>query len=305
MFANHKNSGLMILVPLIFLAWGLSWPFMKTALDYISPLWMGSLRMVIGGSILLAVLIIMRRPLLPQKKDWKLIIIISLLQMGLMTAFLNIGLTRVEASHGVILLYTTPLWVAPLAVILFKEKLAKLTWIGLFFGLCGVLLLFNPFTFDWEDTHHLMGCGFIIMAAISWALAIIYIRFAKPGRSSLELVPWQQLTAAAFLAILAMIFEPHPHVNWSWQLWTCMAYLGPIATAFGFWCVIEMSYRLQPVTASMLMLGAPVIGFISSALILDETLTVEKLMAVFLLMSGLICIALAKSNKTIKQVSLS
>lgn len=294
---NKKYSGLMIMVPSIFLAWGLSWPFMKTALDYISPLWMGSMRMMIGGLIILFVLFATGKPIFPQKKDWKLIVIISLLQMVLFTAFLNIGLRRVEASHGVILLYTTPLWVAPLAVLIFKEKLAKLTWIGLFFGFCGLVMLLNPFSFDWSNKHILVGCGFVLLSAFSWAFAIIYIRLANPGPSSIELVPWQLLFASLSLALLAIIFEPHPEINWSWQLWACMAYLGPIATAFGFWCVIELSCRLSPVTSSMIMLGAPVIGFISSALILNETLTFEKLMAVFLLLVGLICIGLAKRDK--------
>jgi drug/metabolite transporter (DMT)-like permease len=292
-----SQKKLIYLIMGILIAWGLSWPIMKISLQYIPPIWLGALRMFVGAVFLFLILSIKKERLLPNKQDWSVICVIALLQMSLFNMFLNLGLQRVEASRGVILVFTTPLWITPYAILYLKEKLHYLTILGLTFGFIGMVLLLNPFTLNWSDTETLLGDLFLVLTALCWATAIIYVSLIKMTSSPLKLAPWQMLLSSIFLVGVALVCEPRPSIQWTLQFGLLMIYLGPVATAFGYWGVIEMSRQLKPVTMSLTMLGVPLIGFISSAYFLKEPLTLIKIAALASLLVGLVCVGLAKRNQ--------
>jgi len=275
---------------------GLSWPIMKLALYNIPPIWLGALRMAIASLILFAILVLRGKKLFPTQKDLPLLTSIGLVQMGLVILLVNLGLNHVDPGRSSVLVYTTPLWVTPIAVLFFKEPLRKLTVAGLVMGLLGVLLLFNPFDFDWSNKNAIYGNEMLLLAAFIWALVIIHIRFGKYHRSALELAPWQMLIATIFLTVMGHIFEPNPIINWSWQLLAEVGYISIIATAFAYWAAIELNRRLPAVTTSVIFLGVPVVGLISSAFILKESITLNLIIAMSLILIGLLCVALDRKR---------
>lgn len=288
-----QRNGLFVLIPCVLLAWGFSWPFMKLSLNYIPPIAMGSLRMFIGSIVLFCILSLLKIRLIPKRSDWSDIIIIALLQMTLFNLFVNLGLQRSEVSRSVILVFTTPLWVAISMTLFFKEKLHRMALLGLFFGFVGTLILFNPLTYNWHNTRSLVGDSFLILTALSWSASIIYVRRSASKSSPLMLAPWQMLLSAILLACFSSLIEHGQTIHWSWNLALIMLYIGPVATAFGYWGVIEMSRKMQPVNMSLTMLGIPIIGFLSSAYFLKEPLAWPKITALLSLLIGLICVALA------------
>jgi drug/metabolite transporter (DMT)-like permease len=295
MHQNHTKSTSLILITLAtILAFSLSWPIMKLALQNISPIWLGIIRLGIATIVLFIILILSRKKFWPTRRDIPLIFSIGILQMGLFVLLLGLGLKHVEAGRSAILVYTTPLWVTPIAILIFKEPLHKLTALGLITGLLGVCCLFNPFTFDWHNKIALQGNGLLLLAALAWACAILHLRFGKQYRSALELLPWQMLLATIFLFISACFLEPAPIVHWSGRLIAEMTYITLFATAFSYWGAIEVSRRLPAVTTSLVFLGVPVLGLIFSAIILGEVITLNTVIAVVLILTGLFCVVIAK-----------
>lgn len=294
---QNKSFSFILFVLAVLTSWGLSWPIMKLALRNTPPIWMGAMRMVMGSVILFGVLGFIGKKISLTRKDLPFLISVGLMQMGLYILLVNLGLNHVDAGRSVILVYTTPLWVTPIAVLFFKEPLQKLTALGLVLGLLGVILLFNPFSFDFSNKVALYGNGMLLLAALVWSFVIIHVRFGQLHRSPLELAPWQMLIATIFLVIMGCIFEPYPSINWSWSLLAEMSYIGPIATAFGFWGVLELNRRLPAVTTSLILLAVPVIGLLSSALILHEKITLNLMISMTLILMGLLCVSLDKKIK--------
>lgn len=291
---NLKCSRELWLIPAVLTAWGLSWPIMKLALQAMPPLWLATLRLGIGCVALFIALLISGRKFWPNKRDIPFLLSVGLAQMGLFTMLIVLGLTHVEAGRSAILVYTTPLWVTPIAVWFFKEPLHKLTVLGLGLGIFGVLWLFNPLTFHWGNHAILLGNGLLLLAAFIWSMVIIHVRFGKHHRSPLELAPWQMLLGTLMVAVVAAIYEPRPIINWSWALIGELGYLGPIATAFAYWGIIELNRKMPAITISLLLLAVPVIGVFSSALILRETISSNTMIALSLILLGLTCVTLAK-----------
>lgn len=289
------NRIALVLLAAIILIWGANWPILKVGLIHIPPLWLALIRLVLGAGMLGAILMATGagiRP--PPAADWPVVLSVGLLQMAGFSALMNIGLQHVDAGRSAILAYTTPLWVAPGAVLLLREPLGRLGLAGVALGMAGVAVMFNPMSFDWSDGTAVAGNAMLLGAAAVWAGSILHTRRHRWRSSSLALAPWQMLVGAAPLLPLALLLEGPPHIEWSAISLFVVAYNVVLATAFGFWAVITVTRTVPAVTASLAFLGVPVCGLLLSAWWLGEPLDAAKLAALALILAGITATTLAR-----------
>lgn len=279
--------------------WGFAWPISKIGLEYMSPLWYTEYRQIIGFLVMLVVYGLAKQIKKPKKADIPIILSVGLLQMALFLILINYGLHYVGAGRAAILVYTTPLWATPFATYLFGENMNKFKIAGLILGMLGVLILFNPLQFDWHNHAILLGNALLILSAWCWAGVIIHTRFGKWQSPPQQLVFWQMLVSIFPILLFALILEPHAHNTWNTPLVLTLLYNGVFASAIGYWCSLIVSRHL-PVTVSTLgYLGVPIVGLLSSAIILHETVTISLIIALSTLLGGLVLVTL--SNKYAKQ----
>jgi drug/metabolite transporter (DMT)-like permease len=286
----------MVLLALIVVVWGANWPLLKLALDHSGPLWFAVLRLVLGGACLVLVLAPMGRLTVPTRQDWSLVLSVGLLQMAAFGALINAGLISVSAGRSAILAYTTPLWVAPGAVLLLGEKLDRVRLAGLALGLAGVAVLFNPLEFDWSDGRALAGNGFLLAAALAWAIAILHVRGHRWAGSPLALAPWQMLVSLPPLTALAWVVEGPPDFDLSAEFLWLSAYNGPVATAFALWAAVTVTRMLPAITVSLAFLCVPAAGLLFSAWWLGEPLTATNLAGLGLIGAGVAMVAWAERS---------
>ena len=98
---------------------------------------------------------------------------------------------------------------------------------GLIIGLSGLLLLFDPSTFDWSNRHAVIGNALVLVAALCWAASILHVRAHKWVSTPFQLVPWQALLATCVLILLAFTFEGVPQIEWNARLVSCCSMGGP------------------------------------------------------------------------------
>src|SRR5476649_774936 len=203
---NVKLKGILLLVGAI-IVWGANWPVMKSGLSHISPIWLSSLRFATGGICLFALQALTGKLRFPPRKDWPLVASVGLLQMMTFTALGAIAMTEVPAGRSAVLAYTTPLWVTPIAVLFFRESLSRRQWLGSLLGAVGVVVMFNPFTFNWGEQKLVMANFMLLVASFTWAICILHLRHHKGVCSAYELAPWQMLLASIPLVIMARIID--------------------------------------------------------------------------------------------------
>jgi len=270
--AITSNKSPYFLLILVILFWGVNWPIMKMGVQHMPPLWFATTRILLGSLFLFGVLIIQRRCILPKKSDWKILITITIFQIALPTALIHSGLKFLGAGRSAVLVFTMPLWVAPLAYFFLKEKLNPLKLVGLILGLSGIAILFNPIGYDFTNKSLLFGNFLMLLASLSFASAIIFLQRNINSTPIIQLVPWQLILASIFLAVAALAIEGIPQVNLTPTLFAIMAYNGPIASGFCFWAYIYVSSILPAMNTSMGSLGIPIIGVLSSTILLGELL---------------------------------
>jgi drug/metabolite transporter (DMT)-like permease len=274
----------------VIICWGINWPIIKVGLDYMPPLYFAVGRMTIGAMTLFAILLAGRRLTLPKRQDLKILFSEAILHMAAPIALMNLALEHVAAGRSAILSFTTPLWVAPAGILLLGERLSIYKAIGLALGFLGLAVLFNPLGFDWGSRDTLVGNGFLLLAALTWAIAIIVARTNQWTTSPLQLSPWQMLIAAAVIAPFAAQFERLDDIRWSGELAAALAFNGFVASAFGFWGALSVARSLPVITTSMGFLGVPVVGVAVSAITLDEPLTLTLILGMAFIIGGIVLV---------------
>lgn len=297
----HQNtsSKIYFVFLAIILIWGFSWPMNKIGIQYMHPIWFAALRLIIGTLSMFILVGMLGKLFLPTRKDMSIILTIGLLQMGLFTTLINLGLNYVDAGRSAILTYTTPLWVMPLAILFFNEKASYLKWLGFILGMAGVIVLFNPWSIDWSRHDVLMGNGMLLLAALSLAISMICARNIRWTRSPLELLPWQLLVGTIPVSLLAAYSQPHPIIEWNDMSIVTLAYTGFLGTAMGNWAATVVSKGLPSITVSLGFLGVPISGLLFSTLILDEAITSSIQIALIFIPTGIICVALGNRDNSI------
>jgi drug/metabolite transporter (DMT)-like permease len=283
------------LLAALVLVWGANWPAMKAGLAYITPLWFACARFWLGSACLFAWLLVTRQWAWPKRRDWPVIASVGLFQMALFQPIVNIGLRQVPAGRAAVLVYTTPLWVVPGALVFLSERIGALKWGGVAIGLIGIAVLFNPAALDWSNHNVVLGSGLLTTAALFWAIALLHIRGHSwaGSLSPLQVTPWQLLFAALLVTPLALLFEGHAEPIWGWPLAALLGYNGPIATAFAFVAATSISRALPAVTSSLSFLGVPAMGILLSALSLGEIPDTLLLGGFGLILAGVLLVNLA------------
>ncbi len=276
----------------IILVWGSNWPIMKIGLLSIPPLMFAAVRLGTGAVCLFAVLAVLGRLRLPERRDYPVIFSVGIIQLAVFLGLVNLGLSRVDAGRSAILAYTTMLWVTPGAVLFLGERLTRRKTVGLLAGLAGVGVMFNPLSFDWDDPELLVGNAMLMAAALSWAVAILHVRAHDWRAKPLDLAPWQLLAGFVPVLLAALWFEGDVPIRWSGTLVGVLAYNGPIATGFAIWAWVSVNRALPAITTSIGSLGVPAVGVLASALVLDEALSVTNLLGLAFIVAGLVVVSL-------------
>lgn len=260
-----------ILLVSLILTWAISWPAVKVGVATVPPLWYACLRYVIAACCLFG--FAWRRVSFPPRADWPLVAASGVLQMAAYSALTGIALTVLPPGRASVLAFSTPIWVVPLASWRLGERVSGRALLGIALGLLGVFAIAAP------SLHPLGGrqmAAYLMLlgAAALWAISIVIVRGHRFTSTALALAPWQMLVAAGLLFALAIAFEGAPPPLGASGA-ASLAYVGPVATAFAYWAVVEAGRRVRASTMSMALLATPALGVLLSALVLKEEVGVS------------------------------
>lgn len=279
------------------LGWGLTWPINKVLLTEFSPLWMLTLRMAIASTALFAFGIFSKTLALPPRGDVPIVASVALLHMVGFGALAAIGLSAVSTGRSVLLAYTVPIWVVPIAAIVLRERISSARLCAVALGLAGLIVLINPASLDWRDHWALLGNALLILAAFLWAVNIIHIRLHTWRSTPLKLAPWETLLALSVFAPIAVLFFDIPEVRWSFRLIFLLVLSGIFGTAIPFLTSSVAGRGLPAATMSLGLLATPIVSMVTSVIALGEEITLELVGAAVLIFGGIILVTFCNDGQ--------
>jgi len=272
----------------VVLAWGTVWPVNKALLAYMPPIWSVALRSAVSALTLFAISIAITGLVLPKKHDAPVLISMVLLHMVGFAVLATLALQVVPAGQSTVLAYTSVLWAPIFAALVLGERLSLRRAIGLGLGILGLVVIFNPITFDWSDRKGIFGNAALLAAALLWGLSIVHNRAHVWRATPFQLAPWQALLAAAILAGIAALIEGVPAIDWNARSVMLLLFAGIPGTALAYWAAAVSSSELPAATTSLGLLGTPAVSVIVSMVLLGEQPTVALIVALVLILLGVI-----------------
>jgi drug/metabolite transporter (DMT)-like permease len=295
--ASSTRGRDLLLVVTLTLCWGATWPAMKLALREIPPWTFRSLCLAIGGLGLLAIIRVGGQRLrIPQGERGALaaVTLFNVTAWHLLSAY---GLTMIEATRGVIIAYTMPLWTVLLARMVLGEPLVAERLLALALGLSGLAVLLGPDLYAVWATP--TGALMMLGAALSWAVGTVLTKRRRWTLSTASLTAWQLVLGGIPVVAGALLLEPSPSLHRAgWAALAGTAYAALVGVIFCHYTWFLLLGRLPAGLAALMTLGIPIVGVLTSAAALGERIGPTELSALVLVVAALAVLLFGPAIRT-------
>jgi drug/metabolite transporter (DMT)-like permease len=293
-----------LLLATVVLVLGLNWPIMATGIKSISPIWMGVFRIAGAAVVVITIGVVRGKLAVPPLADLPMVLSLAVFRLAAVFVLVFTALQMVPPGRSSVVVWTTSLWTVPIAAIFLGERMSGRRWVGLALGIAGVLVLFEPWGFDWTEQGVALGHGLLILAAITNAATAVHIRAHHWTITPLEAIPWQLVGAGLILVVLGLVVEGPPVIDWTPQLVWVVLYQGVLATGIAFWAQIVILRNLSAVSTNLTLMAVPVIGVVSSALLLGEEITTSLAVGLILVVIG-VAVNLLSDRTSVEEIQPS
>jgi drug/metabolite transporter (DMT)-like permease len=283
--SRQATRSAFVLLAGITVVWGLNWPVMKVALGAIPVLPFRGLCLAISGPTLLAIagaqgsgIAVPRREILP-------LLLAALFNIALWHLFTGYGVLELPAGRASIIAYTMPAWATVLGPLFLGERLRAPRLAGLMLGMAGIAALVLPDLATIRAAP--LGTASMVLAALSWAVGSVLMKRWRWSVSTAALTGWQTCLGGLPILIAAIIIGPFPGLEHA-DAWAFVALAYVVAAAlFGQWAWFVVLARLPVAVASIGTLTIPVVGVLSSALLLGERIGPAEVVALVLVVAAI------------------
>ena len=178
---NLRKWGTLIILSVI---WGSSYILIKKGLTGLTPVQLGSLRVIIT-TILIAPLGYNKIKHIPKNKmKW---VAVSAFVGSFFPAYLfAFAETEISSSVTAVMVSLTPLFTLLISVIIFGEELLKKQVIGVIIGFLGIVVLINNELLS--SSFNLLYVMFIVLAAFCYAVNANLLKYKLPNIPALGIV---------------------------------------------------------------------------------------------------------------------
>jgi drug/metabolite transporter (DMT)-like permease len=265
-------------------SWGLNWPVIKFLLSVLPPFSVRVLAGVLGVATGFALALWRRERLMPPPGQWGRLTLSALLNFSSFMVSSTMALIWLKASEAVVIAYTLPIWASLLAWPVLGERPTALRLVALALGLSGVVVMMSgqPLEANWAK---LPGVIFAFTGSILFAFGAVTSKRRPVAMPPVAGVAWQVGIGSA-PALIPAAFE---HPDWSAAgpvAWSSLLYLGtiPIVVAYLAWF---RALKLLPAsTAAIGTLLVPVVGVLSSVLLLGDPFGPRQIAGMALTLAG-------------------
>jgi drug/metabolite transporter (DMT)-like permease len=278
--------------------WGTTWIASKEGVKHMPALQLVAIRQFLGGFLYISFFLFKKAPW-PKGKQWKTIIILSILNFVLSNGLSTWGVKYISSGLGAIIGAIVPLWIV--IITFFRgERLSRLSVIGLIISFSGVCVIFYDHLSDFLIPNFRFGIIISIISTLTWAFGTLYTK-----KKAATFNPYFSLGLQMFISSI-LIFAYNGATGTSVSLsaipaisWWSIAYLVIVGSILTF---IAFIYALQNLPAEISTVYSyinPIVAVILGALIFSETLNAAIAIGGGVTLSGLYLVnySLRKTRK--------
>jgi drug/metabolite transporter (DMT)-like permease len=201
----------------------------------------------------------------------------------------NASLQYVPAARGAVGLATIPIQTLIVAAAFGREQLTTAKIAGVVLALSGVVLAFGTSAFGRGDSEYLIGDGLMLIGVLCAAIYSTFSRATLTRHGPLFVTALAMAFAvAALLPIVGLHRENIALPALSYNGWIAVVFLGTIAGAVQFSLFMWALRWLPPTTTVLYLTLNPITAMVLGIVLLGESLTVELVAGMVLVLAGIL-----------------
>lgn len=284
--------------------WSLSFVWTKGVLEYLSPLMLISMRVLIAALLLGGFSLVSGRMQKVSRRDKKIFMALSLVEPVGYFLFETSGIRFVTPTLACVIISAIPMLTPFFAAAINGERPLRREWAGLGISMTGVLTVLM--SDGWESFGGRLTGVLLLFGAV--ATSIIYtlvIQRLTRRYNSFTIVSWENIFAVVYLIPLLLLFDRGGVTglafSWDWA-WGVLA-LGVLCSCAAFVLYADGIRALGVTRTSMFVNLMPGMTAIASFFILGEQLSVVKIAGITITVMGLmIGMGLIKSGVKLQRI---
>ena len=263
-------------------------PATRIAVAEIDPIALTALRTAIAGLCSLALLLVLRRPL-PPRALWGQLVIAMLCVAVFFPLLMSMGMQRVDASHGGVVLGVLPIATALVAVAITHERPRPLFWIA---SVAGAALVI---AFSMRQGGGTFSAGDLLLFG---AVAVSAIGYAFSGRLTSHMPGWEVISWILVIGLplsipAAALTMPQDAGQIALKPWLGLLYVALFSQWIGFFAWNAGLAMGGIARVSQVQLLQPFVTFALASFFNDETITLQ-----ILLFAAAVVVTVAISTRT-------
>ena len=283
---HHPTPANWLSIAALGLIWGATFMVVAIALEGYGPLTVAGARTTLGAVALLALMVLLRRPL-PKftPRMIRYLIAIGLLNTALPFALLSWGQLYVPSAFAGISMAALPLFVLPLAHAFTDEKMNLRNTLGVILGFVGAIVLIGPGVLRLGTGLEPLGQLACIAASLSYAVSSIMTRRCPPI-DPITMAALLLTVGAVALIPAMLVFEGIPSLA-APRPTIAIILLGLVPTALAALIRVATIRSAGAIFMTLVNYQVPVWSMIFGAWVLSEVLPLRFFVALGLIMLGL------------------
>lgn len=287
-----RNYLILLLIGLI---WGSQFIFQTMALEAFSPIWIGTIRAVIGAFTVFVICRLLG--LRNTSNQWKLFAVIGFLEGTLPFVLVPWAQKELSSSVTAILMGTLPFYALLLAPLFIQNsQITRGSLFSVIVGFAGLLILFYPDLMSDNQPFSLFSTVTVIIAAISFAIALLLLNRVQ-NEHPLIVARNVLLMASTQLVIIAGLSAPFTLDNLSSYAVGSIIYLGVMCAGVVYYLYMMSIKNAGPVFTSMTNYLVPAVGVLIAAVMTNERIQSTTWIALAVILLALIMKQTAESDE--------
>lgn len=297
---DHPGRIQYAIAPLIAAAlWGGMYAVSKWGFRSIPPLTLAFLRVVLGASILLILVRVVKPDRSFGSREW--------LQFGFLAIWVAItmamqfvGTAMTNASQGALLTVLTPVFTVLLALVVLDESLSRQKVVGISGAALGtIIVLGGRYDLSALTAEWIFGVIFLFVASFGWAAYTVWGKSLVRRYSALETATYSTLLSIPILGIFVPVELSSLGFLFT-QLTTpgvlgAVLYLGVFSTAAAWYLWYKGLEYVDAGTVSVFFFAQPVIGTGLGIVFLGEAIGLQFVIGGVVMTVGIYIVTVAGS----------
>ena len=280
----------------IYTIWGSTYMLNKVAVSELPPFMLAGIRFCTAGVLMLFLARSLKKDIRISLQQMKNSMIAGFLFLAIGNGVVVWALSYVDSGFAALIIASQPLIVLLLLRIIEKKPIKKLSWVGVGIGFIGMLLLVTQEQIR-QDESSLLGILMIIGCVITWGYASIFVGKADLPGNYLVNSGYQMVFGGISLVLMSLVKNEDWIVPTLWSAPVLWSMLGLIV--FGSLVAFtSFNYLLKTVSPEKVATSTyinPIVAMVLGAVVLNETLSGQSIMAALILLTGVYFINLKRS----------